>query len=152
MKINEYLFLIVLFAVTFFINLHLFGIDRLFSNTDFSFHDTYFVVPNFEISALISSLLFFIAYLIKVLLNKFSKTISNFIMLISLIALIGIISIFHSNFKLFSFFYKLEGTVINDRKNDFDFVFKLFYIFEMALVVLLAYLGIRTGINFNKKS
>ena len=131
-------------------NFSLFGADGFKSDsvTDINVHDTYFVLPNIHFILLLSVLIFFSVYLIRMLKRNFKNLTANMIFIISglfsIWILTGMISIVNSYIGVTETAeYKLPVT-----NNIFDNVSTILYILQIIIVGFIVYSGFKTGRNY----
>ena len=134
------------------LNFILFGVDgfKPESNTDINIHDTYFVIANFHFILLLSVLIFFSVYLIRMLRRSFKNLTANLIFMISGLLIIwvltGMISIVNSYIGVTDTTeYNLPVT-----NNMFDNVSTILYLTQIIIVGLIAYSGFKTGRNYKQ--
>jgi hypothetical protein len=100
--LTEVLWLTLSLVLTVLLSLFLFGSSFLASDLDLHLHDTYFIISKWFILTPLFLIVSFIIYFIRTFKQKFSKTLSNWILLISgltlLISLTILIKIFSQYF------------------------------------------------------
>ncbi|RMB56034.1 hypothetical protein EAX61_16305 [Dokdonia sinensis] len=152
MKRKEIFWLIGTAIFVLILNFSLFGVNgfKAESVTDINIHDTYFVIANFHFILLLSVLIFFSVYLLRMLRRNFKNLTVNLIFMIcgilSIWVLTGIISIVSSYIGV------TETTEYNLPVTNtmFDNVSKLLYLILIIIVILIAYSGFKTGLNYRK--
>ncbi|OIQ30890.1 MAG: hypothetical protein BM564_01370 [Bacteroidetes bacterium MedPE-SWsnd-G2] len=152
MKKKETFWLIgtILFVIVFFFGPSGFRNFDLTGETDINLHDTYYVIPAIHFFILITTLIFFSVYLIRMLRRNFKNLTANLIFMISgllsIWILTGIISIVNSYIGV------TETTEYNlpVTNNMFDNVSTILYLTQIIIVILIAYSGFRTGLNYSK--
>ncbi len=134
------------------LNLILLGFDgfKPESNTDINIHDTYFVITNVHFFLLLSVLIFFSVYIIRMLKMNFKNFTANLIFMISgllfIWVLTGIISIVNSHIQVTDT-TEYNLTVTN---NIFDNLSTVLYLTQIIIVGLIAYSGFKTGRNYKQ--
>lgn len=160
MKKNEVFWFFGTLILIIISNLFIFGINGINGDTsiDLKNHDTFFLIKNYYIILLNSSILFYCIYLIRAIISKFNNNKTNIIFIISSIFLILTITIFNSIYD--SFLEQFNGwtvypplsalepeneSFINESENSF--FPNLFLIFQVILSSLIAYTGVKIGTN-----
>jgi heme/copper-type cytochrome/quinol oxidase subunit 1 len=152
LKRKEILWLIGTALFVLILNFSLFGVDGFKSDsvTDINVYDTYFVIANFHFILLLSVLIFFSVYLSRMLRRNFKNITVNLIFMIcgllSIWILTGIISIINSYIEV------TETTEYNlpVTGNIFDNASTLLYLTLIIIVILIAYSGFKTDMNYRK--
>lgn len=98
----EALWLTLSLMLTVLLALFLFGSSFLSSDLDLHLHDTYFIISKWFILTPLFLFVAFIIYIIKTFKQKFSKTLSNWILLISGLTLVIALTVL---IKVFSQFF-----------------------------------------------
>ncbi len=152
MKHKEIFWLIGTVLFVLILNFLLFGIDGFKSepNIDINIHDTYFVIANFHFILLLSMLIFFVVYLLRMLRRNFKNLTANLIFmvtgLLNIWFLTGIISIINSYIEVTEITeYNLPFT-----NNMFNNVATILYLIQLIIVVLIVYSGFKTGQNYKQ--
>jgi len=150
LKRKEIFWLIGTVILVLILNFSLFGVDGFKSEsvTDINIHDTYFVIANIHFILLLSILIFFSVYLIRMLRQNFKNLTANLIFIISgllsIWILTGIISIINSYIGVTKTTeYNLPVT-----NNMFDNISTVLYSLQIIIVGLIAYSGFKTGRNY----
>ncbi|BCY28469.1 hypothetical protein [Flavobacterium okayamense] len=159
-KKNEVFWFIVTLILIFILNLFIFGINGVNGDTsiDLKNHETFFTIKNYYIILLNSSILFYSIYLIRVIISKFNNNQTNVIFIITSIFLILTITIFNSIYDSFlgqfngwtiypplSALEPENGSFIDESENIF--FPKLFLVSQVILSSLIAYTGVKIGVN-----
>lgn len=159
MKKKEIYWLVGTVGFIVFLILIFFGIDGLKSDsiTDINVHDTYYVIANIHLFIFLSTLIFFGVYLIRVLCCNFKNLTANFIFMISDLALILIFTFIIS---LVNSMLEIPGTTeypplsgienIKHEGNVWNNVYHVLLIVQLILLLLLAFSGFKTGINYKQ--
>jgi len=152
LKRKEILWLVGTALFVLILNFSLFGIDgfKPESVTDINVHDTYFVIASFHFILLLSVLIFFGVYLLRMLRRSFKNLTANLIFMISgllsIWVLTGMISIINSYITVTQTTeYNLPVT-----NNMFEIVSTILYLTQITVVSLIAYSGFKTGLNYRK--
>ena len=152
MKRKEIFWLIGTAIFVLILNFSLFGVDgfKAESVTDINVHDTYFVIANFHFILLLSVLIFFSVYLLRMLRRNFKNLTVNLIFMIcgllNIWVLTGIISIVNSYIGI------TETTEYNlpVTNNMFGNASTILYSIQIIIVGLIAYSGFKTGRNYKQ--
>jgi hypothetical protein len=152
LKRKEILWLIGTALFVLILNFSLFGVDGFKSDsvTDINVYDRDFVIANFHFILLLSVLIFFSVYLSRMLRRNFKNITVNLIFMIcgllSIWILTGIISIINSYIEV------TETTEYNlpVTGNIFDNASTLLYLTLIIIVILIAYSGFKTDMNYRK--
>ncbi|MCM4174302.1 hypothetical protein DHD32_22830 [Arenibacter sp. TNZ] len=136
-----------------FWTLILFGIDgfNIDSTFDINIHDTYFVIANVHLILLLFVFVFFTVYLIRVVRNRFKNNTANLILIIATILLVVVLG---KTIGMLDFF---SGPPNNDSiadginvvGNALKIISRILFTVQIVILVLLAYLGFKTGRNYN---
>jgi predicted metal-binding membrane protein len=150
LKRKEIFWLIGTAIFVLILNFSLFGVDGFKSEsvTDINIHDTYFVIANIHFILLLSVLIFFSVYLIRMLSRNFKNLTANLIFIISGLLSIwiftGMISIVNSYIGITETTeYSLSVT-----NNMFENVSTILHLSQIIIVGLIAYSGFKTGWNY----
>ncbi|WP_299316017.1 hypothetical protein [uncultured Aquimarina sp.] len=163
MNKNETYWLIGTITLVLILNLAIFGIDgfKFESVTDINVHDTYFVIPDFHFIILISVLMFFGIYLIRVLKRNFKNLTANLVLILATIlfsiVMDGVSTIVDTFAQLtagWTIYPPLStGEVepkLQNSENNFGIIFSIIFVFQILLLILLAYCGFKTGLNYKR--
>ncbi|WP_343914754.1 hypothetical protein [Aquimarina litoralis] len=162
MKRKEIFWLIGTAIFALILNFCLFGVDGFKSEsvTDINVHDTYFVIADFHFIILISVLIFFGIYLIRVLKRNFKNLSANLILIIATIlfsiVMDGVSTIVDTFAQLtngWTIYPTLAGEVEpkpKNSENNFGIIFSIIFVFQILLLILLAYCGFKTGLNYKR--
>lgn len=153
MKTKEIIWFVTTIAMVTIINFYFLGLDSLNANAtlDINIHDTYFVISSINFFVLFAVLLFFLVYTIRMLVFKYENITINCIAILSNITL-SIVCIYVM--CIVSLFGKGKNHISEANDPVGDAMHVLFYmllIFQILLLLFLAYSGFRTGITYNKK-
>ncbi|MCP4055333.1 MAG: hypothetical protein GY739_20290 [Mesoflavibacter sp.] len=138
--------------------LWIFGIDGLKSDsvTDINVHDTYYVIANIHMIILITTLIFFGVYLIRMLRRNFKNLTANLIFMISNITLILIftflISLVNSIREIpgSTEYPPLSGGIVENAGNGWNNAYYILLGIQLILIILLSISGIKTGMNYKR--
>lgn len=128
----------------------------LTGDTDINVHDTYYVIPTIHLLILITSLIFFGVYLIRMLRRNFKNLTANLIFMISDITLILIftflISLVNSIREIpgSTEYPPLSSGIVENAGNGWNNAFYILLIIQLILIILLTISGIKTGRNYNR--
>lgn len=124
--------------------------------SDFNVYDTYYVIPTLQPIVLITTLIFFIIYLARMLGRNFKNQTANLIFMISNIALILILTLLIS---LINSLRVIPGTteyptstggIVEKAGNFWNSLYYIFLSIQMILIILLTISGIKSGLNYNR--
>jgi heme/copper-type cytochrome/quinol oxidase subunit 1 len=90
--LKEFIWLILLLGLTILLSFLLFGVTVLTGSVDLHLHDTYIIISSWQILTPIYFLLVFVFYLIKEKRQSFARPLPNWLILISGLTLIIIIT------------------------------------------------------------
>ncbi len=152
---KEIYWLIGTLTVVLISTLSIVGLKSLRESTlDVNIHDTYFVITLFPVIILYGSFALFVVYLYRVFRNRFKNFVANYIFLIADLALIvvctkltGVLSGIaqiggtSGNMSLNEEISKIELNWARDLSN-------ILILFQFILLCLLAYTGIKIGLNY----
>jgi hypothetical protein len=146
----------ILFVIVFFFGPSGFKSFDLAGVTDINLHDAYYVIPTIHVFILITTLIFFAVYLIRMLRRKFKNLPANLIFMISDITLILIftflISLVNSISELLSTteYPPLSSGIVKNAGNGLDNTYYKLLITQLILIILLLISGIKTGLNYKR--
>ncbi len=129
----------------------------LTGETDINVHDTYYVIPTIHLFILITTLIFFGVYLIRMLRRNFKNLTANLIFMISNITLILIftflISLVNSIREIpgSTEYPPLSGGIVENAGNGWNNAYYILLGIQLILIILLSISGIKTGLN-NKRT
>ncbi|MGS2727903.1 hypothetical protein ACU8DI_14935 [Psychroserpens sp. BH13MA-6] len=167
MRKKEIFWLIGTTIIMLILNTLIFGIDGLKSDStlDINIHDTYFVIANFHFILLLGVLVFFGIYLVRTLRRNFKNLTANLILMISTILLIlilnGISTIVDNLIQQTSGWtiyppLSAEQAIeqiekeIEQKENNFGILSSVLFYTQIILLILLAYCGFKTGLNYKR--
>ena len=155
LKRKEIFWLIGTFGILLVLPLILFGFGGLNTDStlDINIHDTYFVIAHFHLIILISAFTFFVIYLLRTIRRNFKNITANIILML---ATILIVLVFGKMINMLDFF---AGTGVNEGYTSgvspvervMDLLSKVFLAIQIGLLILLAYCGFKTGLNYDSK-
>ncbi|MBM1104554.1 hypothetical protein JQC67_00245 [Aurantibacter crassamenti] len=155
MNKKEIFWLVGTIVIVLVLILIFFGIDgfNINSTFDINIHDTYFVISNIHLIFLLSVSLFFTIYFIRTIRNRFKNMTVNLVLIIATILFTIALG---KTITMLGFF---SGPTINVSivesenvvKNGLKVISQILFTVQIALLVLLAYFGFRTGRNYNSK-
>jgi heme/copper-type cytochrome/quinol oxidase subunit 1 len=159
LKKKEILWLIGTIAFIVSLSIALFGINGLTSEStlDINVHDTYFVVLNFHVILLLSVLIFFSVYLLRMLRRNFKNLTANIIFIVACIFIIFTLNTLITMVNSFAQFSgtteypPLSGGSVEEITKGFGVLQIVLSIVQILLLILLAYSGFKTGLNFKQK-
>ena len=135
------------------LTLILFGIDGLNidSTFDINIHDTYFVIANVHLVLLLFVFIFFKVYLIRVVLNGFKNLTANLVLIIATLLIAVVLGKIIGMLDFFSGPPNNDSMAdgVNEVGNALKIISRILFTVQMILLVLLAYLGFKTGRNYN---
>ncbi len=154
---KELYWLIGTVTLILFVIVGVFGINgfKPDSTTDINVHDTYYVISTTHAIVLITPLIFFSIYLIRIFYQKFKNPVSNTVFMFSDIILIFI----------FTFLISFAGSIretpgttiypplsgIDNKVHDgniWNDVYYILLIFQLFFIILLAISAVLTGYNY----
>jgi hypothetical protein len=147
----------ILFVIVFFFGPSGFRNFDLTGETDINVHDTYYVIPTIHLFILITTLIFFGVYLIRMLRRNFKNLTANLIFMISNITLILIftflISLVNSIREIpgSTEYPPLSGGIVENAGNGWNNAYYILLGIQLILIILLSISGIKTGLN-NKRT
>ncbi|WP_452219625.1 hypothetical protein [Lacinutrix salivirga] len=163
LRFKELLWLIGMSLLVMLINGLSFGVDLFTpkSVTNINIHDTYLVIANVHLACVISTLIIFGVYLIRIIVNKFKNLTVSIIFMSATIVLILILTDINS--ILDSLIQQTSGWTIYPplsageiepenlpQKNDFSMFSTIINILQLVLLILLAFSGFKTGQHYKK--
>ena len=128
----------------------------LTGETDINVHDTYYVIPTIHLFFLITTLIFFCVYLIRMLRRNFKNLTANLIFMISDITLILIftflISLVNSIREIpgSTEYPPLSGGIVENAGNGWNNAYYILLGIQLILIILLSISGIKTGMNYKR--
>jgi len=146
----------ILFVIVFFFGPSGFRNFDLTGETDINVHDTYYVIPTIHLFILISTLIFFGVYLIRMIRRNFKNLTANLIFMISDITLILIftflISLVNSIREIpGSIEYpQLSDGIVENAGNGWNNAYYILLGIQLILTILLSISGIKTGMNYKR--
>ncbi|RXM47524.1 hypothetical protein [Flavobacterium sp. YO12] len=129
----------------------LFGINE---NVVINIKDTYYVIEPFTILIPLFISIFFFVYLVRVFIGKFNNLIANFIFLtfnlLTIILFTYLLIFVNSQIELAGSieYPPISGGVVEVKGNNYQNFFYLLLFFQMTLIVLQSFLGIKTGMKY----
>ena len=158
MKKKETFWLIgtILFVIVFSVGPSGFRSFDLTGDTDINVHDTYYVIPTIHLFVLITTLIFFGVYLIRMLRRNFKNLTANLIFIISDITLILIftflISLVNSIREIpgSTEYPPLSGGIVENAGNGWNNAYYILLGIQLILIILLTISGIKTGMNYKR--
>ncbi|MGN7514101.1 MAG: hypothetical protein ACTHOM_06970 [Allomuricauda sp.] len=159
MRKKELLWLIGTLSLVLIALLWIFGIDGLTLDavTDINVYDTYFVVAKIHLIALITTLIFFGVYLIRMLGRNFKNLTANLIFMISDIILIVVFTFLISLVNALrevpsaTEYAPLDGGMVENAGNGWNNAYYILGAIQLILILLLTVSGIKTGYNHGRK-
>ena len=157
MKKKETFWILGTICFILIIILWIFRIDGLTleSVTDINVHDTYYVIANIHLIVLLTTLVFFGVYLIRMLKRNFKNLTANLIFMISDLTLILIftflISLVNSirAIPTTAEYEVFRGGIEGSNGNGWNAYYVLLTI-QLLLIILLIISGIKTGLNYKQ--
>ena len=139
--------------------LWIFGIDGLTSDTvtDINVYDTYFVVATTHLIVLITTLMFFAVYLIRMLGRNFKNLTVNLIFMVSDITLIVVFTFLISMVNAVrevpsaTEYAPAGGGMVENAGNGWNNAYYILVAIQLILILLLTVSGIKTGYNHSRK-
>lgn len=158
MRRKEIFWLIGTIAFVLITDILVFGIGELKAESvlDINIHDTYFVIANSHFILLFGVLIFFTVYLLRMLRRKFKNLTANLIFMISNILLsliiVQIISVVNSvsEFPSTTGYPSLSGETVKQVGNGLGILTIILFIMQILLMILLAFCGFKTGLNYQR--
>ena len=123
---------------------------------DVNIYDTYFVFPTMLVFLILITFIFFVVYLIRMVGQKFKNITANFIFMFSNISMILILTFFISlvvswrELPSNTAYPPLSGGVVENVGNQWNKVYNLLLMIQLILILLLAFSGVKTGVNYKK--
>lgn len=153
MNRKEIYWLVGTFVFVLILTLVIYGLDGFKNDStwDINIHDTYFVIANFHLIPLIFVFTFFVVYLLRTISRNFKNITVNLILMIVTILFVLVLG------KLIGMLDFFSGPT-NDETITLDkspvayaigIVSKVMFVFQIVLLILLAYCGFKTGRNYN---
>ena len=142
-------------GLTLIFTLTIFGLNGFKSNAtfDINIHDTYFVIANFHLILLVFVFIFFMVYLFRTIRSNFKNIKANIVLMVVTILFILVLGKLIVMFDFFSSPTKNE-TISLDRnpvKYALEIISKVMLVFQIGLLILLAYCGFKTVRNYNAR-
>ncbi|NCP88721.1 MAG: hypothetical protein GW827_00350 [Flavobacteriales bacterium] len=155
MKKKETFWLLGTVFLTLLLMLGIFGIDGFKSESDtaINVYDTYYVNSTINLIILLTLLILFGVYLIRMLRRNFKNLTANLIFMILNITLILIFTFFIS---IINTLREIPGTVYYSGEaheivlNEWNNVYPILIFIQLILIILLAISGIKTGMNYKR--
>lgn len=137
------------------LTLVIFGLDGFKSDStlDINIHDTYFVIANFHLIPLIFVFTFFVVYLLRTTRRKFKNITANLILMIVSILFVLVLGKLIGMLDFFSGPHNNENVALDKSPvtHAIGILSKVMFVFQIGLLILLAYSGFKTGLNYNVK-
>jgi hypothetical protein len=146
----------ILFVIVFFFGPSGFGSFDLTGETNVNIHDVYYVIPTIHLFILITTLIFFGIYLIRMLRRNFKNLYANLIFMISNITLI---LIFTFLITLVNSIREIPGTIeypplsseiVENAGNGWNNAYYVLITIQLILIILLTISAIKTGLNYKQ--
>ena len=123
------------------------------ANLSVNVHDTYFVISYFHLVILFSAFTFFVIYLLRTVVENFRNIIANLILMLSTILMV---LVFGKMITMLDFF---TGNEVNEAytksvspvEEILGVLSKVLSLIQIGLLILLAYCGFKTGLNYYSK-